>query len=129
MSYDSCHKLKELKRKVECCQNLLNEVTDAIQQMENKDDDKKDLEDSIIIETDNDGYEKKKVITDFGDSFLIMENGKDIEELDKKDQKVIYAQNDFYRYRKTVDAAKGVGNTYCTANIVIGIGKWILPFL
>ncbi len=53
---------------------------------------------SIIIEKDMEGNQNKKIRSDLGQSFLILDRGKNIDELDKIERKALNKQNELKEY-------------------------------
>lgn len=86
-------------------------------------------DDSIIIENTKDGYIVKKVPSILGGSYVIMEDNKQLEQLSQKEQTSIRAQNDYHKYKNTVDTGKGIIDTYSIFSVVVSMSKWITPIL
>lgn len=85
-------------------------------------------EDSIIVENTKDGYIIKKIPSILG-SYVIMDGNKKLDQLSQKEQSAIKAQNDFHKYKNTVDTGKGIIDTYSIFSVVVSMGKWFTPIL
>lgn len=76
--------------------------------------------------TDKDGNILKKTKSNLEDSYLIIETGKNLDELNNSQIIEIKKQDDLYKYDKLKTYTKSFSSYY---NIVYGFGKLIIPFL
>jgi hypothetical protein len=84
------------------------------------------LEESVIIEKDNFGNINKKVRSDLSESFLIIDKGKDLKELNKSEHAIIKEQDSYHKYKNTTEYLSRADGVYKTIGYIIKYGKWLL---
>ena len=120
---NNCDNCKKLKKKLDTYEKFMKELQEL---------DKSEikytnpLQESVIVEKDNFGNINKKVRSDLSESFLIVDKGKNLLELDKKEQQVILEQDSYHKYKNTSDKLQKANGVYKAARYVIGIGKWLI---
>jgi len=120
-----CNNCQILQKKVDIYERFFKEMKE-LEEEEIKNKSYEQLTDSIIIEKNIDGNRNMKVKSNLSESFILIDKGKNLTELDKKDQNIINEQNNLHDYvvtKEYVDQASGV---YSVVKYVVGIGKWIL---
>lgn len=127
--------ISNMKKKIEKYKETLNYLLDEnlndtnyINNTSNTDDnyDNSDLYESIIIYKDNDGYTQKKINSNLGESFLIVENGKDLSELNKNELRAVNKQNNLRKYEKIKKYVKKTNSVYGIISSVAKIGKYFI---
>ena len=121
-SKQKCDNCENIKKKLELYDNFVKEM----KHLEIKDEYSGSLGESIIIEKDNYGHNVKKVPSDLTESFLIVENGKNINELNKKDQAVLKEQDSYYNYKNTSNHFQKANIVYKGIYYTLSVGKWLL---
>ncbi|ARF09582.1 hypothetical protein Indivirus_1_205 [Indivirus ILV1] len=115
---DKCSNCKNLQRKLELYENFVKDIKTI--------DNNNLLKESIIIEKDNYGNSNKKLKSDLTESFLIVDKGKNLNELDKKEQDIIKEQDSYSNYQNANTYIKKANNAYTISCYVVSIGKWFL---
>lgn len=77
------------------------------------------LEDSILIEN-------HKVKSDLSESFLVIDYGKNLEELSKSESCAIHEQNNLHNYNKAKNYVEKTSNVFSAIKYVVSISKWLL---
>lgn len=80
------------------------------------------ITDSIIIEKDYNGITNKKIPSDLTESFLIIDKGKDLRHLSRKEQNIINEQDNLHNYN---EIKKQVGIIGTVMSYTISFGKWL----
>jgi len=88
-----------------------------------------DLEESIIFERDKDGVLSKKINSDIGESFIIMDEKKDLKEINKKEYNTIKEQENLHQYNKGSSVLKKLGPIYTVGSTTIKYGKYLFGLL
>jgi len=125
-SCNNCTKCKNLQKKVELYEKLMSDMKALDEHEQKQYTSNNPLLESVIIEKDNYGNINKKVKSDLTESFLIIDHGKNLSELPKREQQVITEQDSYYKYKKTTayfEKAKGISGA---AYYALSIGKWLL---
>ncbi|AYV76884.1 MAG: hypothetical protein Barrevirus3_4 [Barrevirus sp.] len=117
-----CSNCQILKQKLDLYENFLKDVKD----LDINTDNNSDLRESMIIEKDNYGNINKKIRSELGESFLLIDKGKNIGELDKREQNVILEQDSYHNYQNGNEYLKKLGSLYTVAYYGIKVGKWLL---
>lgn len=124
---NNCSNCKTLKKKMDAYEKFIQELKEI--------DDKKPqevqynfnpLEESVIIEKDNEGNINRKVRSDLSESFLIVDRGKNLVELDKKEQQIILEQDSYHKYKNTSEYLSKASGVYKVIGYTIKYGKWLL---
>lgn len=141
-------KIKSMKDKLYQYENLIKELIDDIENIENEESDSSDddvynpktrildrkshqdieLVDDFIVERDIYGNTHKSIQTDSGNTFVVIDNGKDLEEINKVEYNAIHSQEDFYKYEKTREYCNKVGTAWGWGAFVIGMGRLAISF-
>lgn len=79
------------------------------------------LEESIIIQRNDQGITHKTIHSNLTESFLIIDKGKDLRHLNLKEQAVINEQTNLHHYNQIKDKV-GVAST--VIGYVVSVGKW-----
>lgn len=106
------------KKKLE----IYNKFIKEIQELE----DKNILAESMIIEKDNYGNLNKKVKSDLTESFLVIETGKNLKELNKRDQDIILEQDSYAKYQNINNYYQKANGLYKIGYYALSIGKWLI---
>lgn len=86
----------------------------------------KELTESILIIKDNDGHTNKKVPSNLTESFLIIDKGKNLKHLSKKDQNILNEQTNLHNYNKIKEQIdNNVGIVGTVVGYAISVGKWL----
>jgi hypothetical protein len=99
---DNCIKcvrlqLSNVNDKNEKYKKILHDIMDDI----DLNDDTTNLYESVLVEKNKNGEIIKKQNSQLGESYMIMDKGKNIDELSVKEKKVINAQDDLKNYEIT----------------------------
>lgn len=120
---DNCQNCNILKKKLEiyekCMKDLRNLESDDNETFQ-------DLGESIIIAKDNEGNLNKKIRSELSESILVIEKGKNLDELSKKEQTVINEQDNYRAYDQTKNATDKLGTVYSICYYGLSIGKMIM---
>lgn len=119
---EKCSNCKNLKKKLELYENFMKGVND----MKDIETDDNPLAESMIFEKDNYGNLNKKVKSDLTESFLVIENGKKLEELNKKEQDIIKEQDSYSNYQNASAYCQKASGLYKVAYYALSIGKWFV---
>ncbi len=68
----------------------------------------------------------KKVKSDLTESFLVIDHGKNLNELNKKEQNIIKEQDSYSKYQNTNAYCQKASGLYKIAYYAISIGKWFI---
>ena len=117
---DDCGHCKILKKRLDIYEKCMKELQELDEENYGN---FQNLEESIIISKDNNGNINKKIYSNLGESILVIEKGKKLDELNKKEQNVIMEQDNYRAYEQTIKASERV-NTIMS--YVLRIGKFIL---
>jgi hypothetical protein len=91
------------------------------------DDDKiTDLENSIIIENDVDGNRNMKIKSDLSESFMIIEDARNLKELSQREVHAIKEQDNLNNFMKVKCYIDKVNSVYGVVNYALKIGKWFI---
>ena len=119
---NNCANCKNLKKKLELYEKLMSDM----KELEAHDPSYNPLAESVIVEKDNYGNINKKVKSDLTESFLIVDHGKNLSELSKREQQVILEQDSYHKYKKTTEYLQKANGVYGVAYYALSIGKWFL---
>lgn len=122
---DTCEHCNVLKKKLAVYEKCFQELKEIDDQHSGQ---FQDLEESIIIFKDTEGNLNKKIHSDLGESILVIEKGKNLSELNKKEQDAIKEQDNYRAYEQTKKATEKINSTYSVISYVLGLGKIILLF-
>ena len=78
------------------------------------------LYESVIIDKNT-----KKVKSDIGESFLVIESGKDLSEVDIKEYNAIVEQDELVNFIKAKNYIKKTGYLYSIGSTVVKVGAFI----
>lgn len=84
------------------------------------------LEESIIIAKDNFGNQTFKINSELSESFLVIEKGKNLNELSKHERNALKELDDLHNFQKNKEYLNKASGIYTFAYYLVGIGKWIL---
>ena len=107
-----------LRYKLQKCEDLLKEL------LEEKND--SDSENEIFMEENNDGHFDKKIYSDLGESFILLEEFKDLDELDRREQKLLKEQDNLKNYEKNKKYFNKFISAYGLGIIVTNIGRFLI---
>lgn len=120
------HDVIKLKKKLK----KYNDVIKSLVREENLD---KDIQSSsyksVIIDNYIDGRKKKVLPSHLGESFLIIEEVRDLDELNKSEQIAIRAQDNLSTLDKTKKYIKRINNSYGWICSVVGVGRVLLTLI
>ena len=80
--------------------------------------------DSMIIFKDNDGYYQKKVRSEIGESYLILDENRDIDELNQSERNIIKRQDDFKKYDNVCKQLNKFSSVYGWGVAIVSCGRW-----
>lgn len=115
---------KQDKKKLELYEKFIKELKSIniestnIENINNTDS----LRESIIIEKDN----SKKLRSDLTESFMVIENGKDLKELNKRDLDIILEQDSYAKYQNANYYCQKANGLYKIGYYALSIGKWFI---
>ena len=123
-------KIKKLERKIKKYEALIKNL------IENSDSESEDSTycdesndrnnintNSIIIEKEKDGTTYVLSQTKLGDAFVIVDDTKDLTELNKNELNIIKCQDDLHNYEKSCNYYKKVGTAWGWTTFIAGIGR------
>lgn len=110
-----------LKRKVKKYEAILKDLMEE--------DEESDLTQSSIYEKTKDGEIQKKVLSNTGESFIVVDHGRDLTELNKSSYRAIKEQDSYARYKNVENKAKTAGGVYGWGTYLVGIGNLVVWFL
>lgn len=130
-------RISVLKKKLAVYEDLINEIKEEeelIDQKENKYSKNHDptsritnLTESIIVEVDDHGRSDKKLKSDLSESFLIVEDQKDIESLPKEEQNALNEYRNFQKYDATVGYMNEGITVYKTTRFFLDMARFFAP--
>jgi hypothetical protein len=85
-----------------------------------------DLSASIIIEKDSDGNLQKKIKSNLDGSIIVIDKGKNIKDLSKKERDSIEEQDNLHNYNNLVNRAGSATGIYTVAFGVINVVRLVL---
>ena len=118
---NNCPSCLKLKKKIEIYEKFMDQIKEV-----EETDSKHIFEDSIIIEKDNYGDKIKKLRSNLGDSFLIIDNCKELDELDNSEYDAIHQQNKFRNWQEAEKVMDKAGIMYTVGKYALSLGKWFL---
>jgi len=121
-----CNNCKVLQKKVELYEKFFKEMKALEAEEKNNDMNNNPLGESIVIKKDKNGDKNMKINSNLSESFLVINGGKNLKELNQKDQAIINEQKNLHDYtsaKKYVEKANGV---YSVIRYIVGIGKWFI---
>jgi|LakMenE18May11ns_1017448.scaffolds.fasta_scaffold9577307_2 hypothetical protein len=122
---NNCNNCIILRKKVNLYEKLLSEIKTLEENM--VDDDKiTDLENSIIIENDVDGNRNMKIKSDLSESFMIIEDARNLKELSQREVHAIKEQDNLNNFMKVKCYIDKVNSVYGVVNYALKIGKWFI---
>jgi len=122
----SCDKCKCISMK-----NKLNKYKEMIKDLidYNELDDNNDImTQSIIVEKDNEGNYFTTVKSNLDENFLVLNDGKDLDELTRVEYNSINQQNNYYKLNKITKYINNFNLINSLSSTVINIGKYIFLF-
>lgn len=124
---EACSNCKNLKKKLELYENFMKGMKDIeADDNYNQNYNGNSLTESVIFEKDNYGNLNKKVKSDLTESFLVIENGKKLEELNKREQDIIKEQDSYSNYQNASAYCQKASGLYKVAYYALSIGKWFV---
>jgi len=121
---NNCSSCKNLKKKLDMYENFVKDMHN--EERNNHNHNYNPLAESVIIEKDNSGNQVKKIRSDLSESFMVVEKGKNMQELNKKEQDIIKEQDAYSNYQNTNAHFKKANGAYKAAYYVLSVGKWLL---
>lgn len=124
---DNCNNCKLLQRKIDLYEKFIKDM--KILESEgggNTSGNKIDLEESIIIEKDIEGNRNMKVRSDLSESFLVVDKGKKLEELPRREHNAIVEQDNLHNYIVAKEYADNIKSKYAIVRYAFKIGKWFM---
>jgi hypothetical protein len=118
----NCNDCDIFKKKLEVYEKCFNDLRN----IDNIQEKNTFLEESIIVEKDNVGNRVMKIPSDLTESFLVVDKGKNLNELNKNEEYGLKCQNDLHDYQKTKDYFKKAHGLYSFSYYVLKLSKWIL---
>jgi len=103
--------------------NYTSELTSIMPQI------KDNVTECIYVEKTNQGERTKRFPSTLGESYVIIDVGKNIEELSKVEQQSICAQDDLHMYLNKKGTLDGAINAVGYGTSLLGIAKYVIPFL
>lgn len=135
MSHDlvncTCVKCKEDRRKMfEEQQIKINRYEDALRDILQYNAIKDDYYDYTgYVERDRDGNVIKKIRSNLTESFIVVDTGKDLDELDKKEINTIKMQDDLKNYTQTKQYIGKFSGVYSAVGMAVGVGTLVISIL
>lgn len=117
-NYMACHNCEIMKKKVILYERFFEEMKKLEEEMINK----LNLEESVIVERDMNGYTNKKIRSNLTESFLVIDKGKDLTRLSQKEQNALKSQDNLRVYTKVKDKVGIVGTVL---GYFVSIGQWL----
>lgn len=119
---NNCDTCKILKKKVEIYERCMKDLKEL------REEEKEiiDLEQSVILEKDNFGNLAKKIPSDLSESILVVDKGKKLSELSKKEQAAIKEQDNYYAYDQTKNITSQASTVYKATYYALSICKWVM---
>lgn len=111
----------EMKRKLEKYESVISAL---VSEMNTHEDDKNK---TIIFEED--GYEVKNVNSDIGENYCIMDNKKNLEELNKDELKSLEKQTEYHNYENITKYVDKGSVVYKISNTITKAGKFFIGFI
>lgn len=111
--------VRRLRKKVKRYEEILKDLIDE----------ESELTESSIFEKDRDGNIQKKVMTTLGESFWVVDQGRDLSELNKSIYQAIKKQDSYRNYKNVETNFKTAGGVYGWANYILGVGNLVVWFL
>jgi len=111
--------------------NKLNKYKEMIKDLidYNELDDNNDImTQSIIVEKDNEGNYFTTVKSNLDENFLVLNDGKDLDELTRVEYNSINQQNNYYKLNKITKYINNFNLINSLSSTVINIGKYIFLF-
>jgi len=105
---------KILHKKLELYEKFVKDLKE-LEQFEKKNP----LEESIIIEN-------HKIKSNLSESFLVIDNGKKLDELPIKEVNLINEQNNLHNYNKAKEYVEKTNYAYSIAKHVTGVISWFM---
>lgn len=121
-----CSNCKILSRKIELYDKFFNDMKRLDEELLSREFNNKNLGESIIIEKDNYGNRNMKVKSNLSESFLVINNGKNLEELSKREKNAIDEQNNLYNYNQAKEYVDKTNNIVSWGYSIIKWGKWLM---
>jgi hypothetical protein len=111
----NCKNCKLLERKIQIYEKCLKDIHEIDQEMIGE------LEASILIDQNYD----QKIKSNLSESFIVIDEGKKLVELNKKEQYAINEQNNLHNYIKATTYADKANTIYGKISYVLSFGNWI----
>jgi hypothetical protein len=124
-SCDNCNNCEILQKKVDIYERFFKEMKE-LEEEENKYKSFEALTESVYIEKDNDGNRNMKVKSHLSESFILIDKGKDLTELNKRDQNAINEQKNLHDYTVAKEYVEEANGIYSIVRFAFSIGKWLV---
>lgn len=86
------------------------------------------LYESLIVESNNEGEMVTKAKPDIGESFMVVDNCKNLNELSREERRSIRRQSDFASYDKVSKASKKGSFLYSIGSTAVSVGRYFIGF-
>lgn len=117
----NCQNCKLLVKKLELYEKFFNDMKEIDNQLfENS-----ELGKSIIIK-DNYGNKTTKIKSNLSESILVVNNGKNLDELNITERQSIEEQDNLYNYNKTKEYFNKASGVVSWGTTIVKWGKWLL---
>lgn len=126
------YKIQKMEQKLNKYKEVIDDLMDdsMINPSNNQDNHNYNpLEESMIIFKDDEGYYRKKIRSDVGESFLVFEDGLDVDELNKDERTAVKAQDDYRKYDKTCKQVQKYSGIYGWGVTIVSYGKWLVGLI
>jgi hypothetical protein len=111
--------VQRLKKKIKRYEEILKEI---------EDDEENELLQSSIFERNKNGTIQKVVRSNLGSGFLVLDQGRDLDELNKSTYNAIAKQDSYSQYKRVEQNVKEAGGVYAWTTYMFGIANlvWLL---
>jgi hypothetical protein len=121
MDFESDHNI--MRKKLLLYEKFFEEMK-KIEEEERMNKEDNGLNTSVIIEKDLEGNRNKKIPSNLSESFLVVDKGKDLTQLNQKEQNAINEQNNLHNYNEIKKYGQKASIVTNILGYVISIGKW-----
>jgi len=120
----ACNNCPNLEKKLKIYEQFVN----ALKETDEEDLNKCILDESIIIEKNNDGNFEKKIKSNLSESILIVDKGKNLDDLNKKEQASIGEQDNLAAYQNTINYSQKGVTIYTVGYYTVAVAGSIVKF-
>lgn len=119
---DYCNNCQILKKKIDIYEKCFRDLKEL------EINEEIDLGESLYLVKDNDGNTIKKLKSDLSESFLVVENGKNLKEISNKERQSIQSQDALHDLENKKEYVKKINGVTSVGYYILSLGKWILFF-